>query len=48
MKLTDFSAHVDDAVVAASYVSSSPIVNGIARIIPLALMIPGNEVGNKK
>ena len=48
MKLTDFSAHVDDAVVAASYVSSSPIVYGIARIIPLALMIPGNEVGNKK
>lgn len=48
MKITDFSAHVDDAVVAASYVSSSPIVNGIARIIPLALMIPGNEVGNKK
>ena len=48
MKLTDFSAHVDDAVVAASYVSSSPIVNGIARVIPLALMIPGNEVGNKK
>lgn len=48
MKLTDFSAHVDDAVVAASYVSSSPIVDKIARIIPIALMIPGNEVGNKK
>ena len=48
MKLTDFSAHVDDAVVAASYVSSSPIVDKIERIIPIVLMIPGNEVGNKK
>ena len=48
MKLTDFSAHVDDALVAASYVSTSAIVDDIARIIPLALMIPGNEVGNKK
>ena len=48
MKITDFSAHLDDAVVAASYVSTSPIVHAIARVIPAALMIPGNEVGNKK
>lgn len=48
MKITDFSAHLDDAVVAANYVSTHPIVHNIGRIIPVALMIPGNEVGNKK
>lgn len=48
MKITDFSAHLDDAVVAASYVSKHPIVYAISRVIPAALMIPGNEVGNKK
>lgn len=48
MKITDFSAHLDDAVVAASYVSQHPIVHAISRVIPIALMIPGNEVGNKK
>ena len=48
MKITDFSAHLDDAVVAASYVSQHPIVHAISRVIPAALMIPGNEVGNKK
>lgn len=48
MKITDFSAHLDDAVVAANYVSTHPIVHTIGRIIPIALMIPGNEVGNKK
>lgn len=48
MKITDFSAHLDDAVVAANYVSTHPIVHTIGRIIPVALMIPGNEVGNKK
>ena len=48
MKITDFSAHLDDAVVAANYVSTHPVVHDIGRIIPIALMIPGNEVGNKK
>lgn len=47
IKATDFSAHLDDTVVAASYISSSPIVHWIARIIPIALMCAGNEVGNK-
>lgn len=48
IKATDFSAHLDDAVVATSYISSSPFVHGIARVIPFALMVAGNEVGNKK
>jgi len=47
VKATDFSAHVDDMVVAAEYISNHPIIHGIARIIPVALMIPGNEVGKK-
>ena len=47
IKATDFSAHLDDTVVAASYISSSPIVHCIARTIPIALMCAGNEVGNK-
>lgn len=48
VKATDFSAHLDDAVVAASYVSDAKIVHYIARIIPLALMFAGNEVGCKE
>ena len=48
VKATDFSAHVDDMVVAASYISVNKYVHSIARIVPLALMIPGYEVGTKK
>lgn len=48
VKATDFSAHLDDAVVAASYISDSKIVKGIARFVPAALLFAGNEVGNKE
>lgn len=48
VKATDFSAHLDDMVVAASCISDNKYVQGIARIIPVALMIPGFEVGTKK
>ncbi len=48
VKATDFSAHLDDMVVAASCISDNKYVQGIARIIPLALCIPGFEVGTKK
>ncbi len=48
VKATDFSAHVDDMVVAASCISDNKYVQGIARIIPVALTIPGFEVGTKK
>ena len=47
IKITDFSAHLDDVVVAASYISKSNLVHAIGRIIPAALVIPGLEVGNK-
>ncbi len=48
VKATDFSAHVDDMLAAATYISKDKIVHNIARIVPVALMIPGNEVGLKK
>lgn len=48
VKVTDFSAHLDDAVVAASYISDAKIVQYISRIIPFALMLAGNEVGCKE
>ena len=47
VKATDFSAHLDDMVVAANYISDAKIVHYIARLIPIALMFAGNEVGNK-
>lgn len=49
VKVTDFSAHLDDVVVAAHYIApKSKIVHAIGRIVPAALVIPGIEVGNKK
>ena len=49
IKLTDFSAHLDDVVVAAHYIApKSKFVHAIGRIVPAALIIPGLEVGNKK
>lgn len=48
VKATDFSAHLDDMVVAASYISDNKYVHNIARVVPIALMIPGFEVGTKK
>lgn len=48
VKATDFSAHLDDVVVSASYISKDKWVHYISRIVPLALMVPGYEVGNKK
>lgn len=47
MKFTDFSAHLDDVVVAASYISKANWVKAIGRLIPVALVIPGLEVGHK-
>ena len=49
IKITDFSAHLDDVVVAAHYIApQSKIVHAIGRIVPAALVIPGLEVGSKK
>lgn len=48
IEITDLPAHLDDAVVSAGYVfPNSKFVHGLSRIIPLALMVAGNEVGTK-
>ena len=47
IEVTDLPAHLDDAVVAAGYISDSKFIHGLSRIIPLALMVAGNEVGTK-
>jgi len=49
VKLTDFSAHIDDMCVAATFVApENPITHIVSRFIPFALMVAGNEVGSKK
>lgn len=48
VKATDFAAHLDDVIVATGYVSDAPLVKKIGRVVPIALMVAGNEVGNKK
>ncbi len=48
VKLIDFSAHIDDLLAGASYISSSSWVHNIARIVPAILVLPGMEVGTRK
>ena len=49
IKSTDFFPHVDDLLASAQYIApKSKFVQSISRIVPLALMVPGNEIGNKK
>jgi len=48
VKITDFSVHLDDMVVAAQYLSDAKIIYYISRAIPPVLMIPGYESGTKK
>lgn len=49
IKSTDFFPHVDDLLASAQYIApKSEMVQSISRIVPLALMVPGNEIGNKK
>ena len=48
VKATDYSAHVDDMVVAAQYVTDAKLVHIIGRLIPAALVIPGVETGKKQ
>ena len=48
VELTDLPAHMDDAVVATGLIfPKSKFINFLGRIIPLALMVAGNEVGTK-
>ena len=46
VQASDFSAHLDDFCVAAQQIHNGKIVRGISRLVPVALMIAGNEVGN--
>lgn len=49
VKGTDLFPHIDDVLASAQYIApSSKVVQGISRAIPFALMVAGNEVGNKK
>ena len=49
IKWKDFSAHVDDIGVAATFVAPDNIVTkGISRLIPAALIVAGYETGIKK
>ena len=49
VKGTDLFPHIDDVLASAQYIApTSKVVQGISRIIPFALMVAGNEVGNKK
>lgn len=48
VKLKDFSAHIDDICLAATFVAQgNPLTKAVSRIIPLALCVAGNETGNK-
>lgn len=47
VELTDLPAHMDDVVVAANYISDAKPIKLLGRIIPLALMVAGNEIGTK-
>lgn len=49
VQLSDFSAHLDDFCMAAKQISeTNPIIHTFTMAIPVALMVAGNEIGNKK
>lgn len=48
VKLIDFSAHLDDLLAGASYISNASWVHNIARVVPAVLVLPGIEVGTRK
>lgn len=48
VKGTDLFPHIDDVLASAQYIDeNSNVAHKIARIVPFALMVAGNEVGNK-
>lgn len=48
VKIKDYAAHIDDVCVAATFVAQgNPLTKAVSRIIPAALCVAGNEVGNK-
>ena len=46
VQASDFSAHLDDFCVAANLISDAKPIYWISRLVPAALMVAGNEVGN--
>lgn len=46
VQVTDFSAHLDDFCVAGSQITDAKAMHWLSRLVPAALMIAGNEVGN--
>lgn len=48
VKLSDFSAHLDDMCLAARQFGEHPLINAVSMFIPVALMTAGNEIGNKQ
>ena len=49
MKWKDFSAHVDDIGVAATFIAPDNLITkAISRLIPAALFVPGYETGTKQ
>ena len=46
VQVTDFSAHLDDFCVAGSQITDAKFMHYLSRLVPAALMIAGNEVGN--
>ncbi len=47
IKPADMFMHWDDLCVAASFLSDGPIIQGIARLVPLAMLVAGYQVGCK-
>ncbi len=49
IKGTDLFPHVDDLLASGEYIlPGNKFVRKLGRIVPFALMVPGNEIGNKK
>ncbi|MBR6127186.1 hypothetical protein IKQ21_05825 [bacterium] len=46
VQASDFSAHLDDFCVAAQQIHDGGLVHAISRLVPVALMVAGSEVGN--
>ena len=45
IKATDFAPHVDDICMATSMMDSSSFGDALARVIPIALLVPGYQTG---
>lgn len=49
IEIGDFSAHLDDICMTSQYIAKDNILTNVAsRFIPLALMVPGCEIGKRQ